>query len=167
MAKRKIVLCYRKIIDVNSNKPWEKLVFNDSYMEFRMQVQNFAEVQTYPSYGELLSHVPEVKKLNHIVSGAVMNYIQQLNEVMPDILNNLGRRFLKFKTFQFEIINSHLHLKDKHQVSISFFSEPVLWYDTIDNYLLIGNEIPAESVVLTHLFQLQPYLSIYSVQMID
>jgi hypothetical protein len=162
MKKSTIKLCYRKIIDSSSTKPWDKFVLEDSYAEFRLQVQNFTQVKQYPSLAELVHEVPEAKKINQMVGPAITGYIQQLNEVVPDILNNLGRRFIKFKTYQFEIINSHFDHKEKHQVAISFFSEPMIWYGTIDNYLLLSSAGQETEEVLTHLLQLQPYLSIYS-----
>ncbi|OOQ58002.1 hypothetical protein [Mucilaginibacter pedocola] len=162
MNKPTIKLCYRKIIDINSAKPWDKLVFDDSYAEFRMQVQNFAEVKQYPAFGELVHYVPAARKLNQMVGPAITGYIQQLNEVVPDVLNNLGRRFLKFKHYQFEIINSHLNDRSKHQVAISFFSEPMVWHSTIDSYLLLAAAGQETEEVFTHLVQLQPYLSIHT-----
>jgi hypothetical protein len=114
-------------------------VLEDSYAEFRLQVQNFAQVKQYPVFAELVHHVPEAKKINQMVGPAITGYIQQLDEVMPDILNNLGRRFIRFKNYRFEIINSHFDQLEKHQVAISFFSEPMIWHGTIDNYLLLSS----------------------------
>ncbi len=138
-------------------------MLEDSYAEFRLQVQNFAQVKQYPSFAELVHQVPEAKKINQMVGPALTGYIQQLNEVVPDILNNLGRKFIKFKTYQFEIINSHFDQQEKHQVAISFFSEPMIWCGTIDNYLLLAPVGQETREVLTHMMQLQPYLSIYSI----
>jgi hypothetical protein len=163
MKKSTIKLCYRKIIDSSAVKPWDKFVLEDSYAEFKLQVQNFAQVKQYPSFAELVYQVPEAKKINQMVGPALTGYIQQLNEVVPDILNNLGRRFIKFKTYRFEIINSHFDQPEKHQVAISFFSEPMIWYGTIDNYLLLAPVGQETGEVLTHMMQLQPYLSIYSI----
>lgn len=39
MANRTITLYYRKIIDATATKPRDKLVFEDSYTEFKMQAQ--------------------------------------------------------------------------------------------------------------------------------
>jgi hypothetical protein len=164
MKKRVIRLCYRKIIDVAATKAWDKLVFDDSYTEYRMQAQNFAQARQYPLFTELLQHLPEARRIDQMVSPAITGYMQQLNGVMPDILNNLGRRFVKFKNYQFEVINSHLDDKGVHRVSLSFFSEPMLWYDTVDNYLLLANNEQPDAETLTYLLQLQPYLSIYSIQ---
>jgi hypothetical protein len=165
MEKEIIKFCYRKMIDSQSTKPWEKLVFEDSYAEFRLQMQNFNEHAQYLSYGELVHYVPDAAQLSWWVAPAITGYIQQLNQVMPDILNNLGRRFLLFEHFQFEIINSHFSQKERHQVAVNFYSVPLVWHQTIGNYMLLSfanDETSGE--VNTQLLQLQPYLSICSLQ---
>lgn len=125
MPARTITLCYRKIIDATATRPWDKLVWEDSYAEFRMQAQTFNPGNAYRSFGEILHYVPNAERLHFLVSGAVTGYLHQLNERMPDILNNLGRHFLRFNRFQFELINSDLTDKSKHQVAINFVSEPL------------------------------------------
>jgi len=165
MQKRIITLCYRKIIRPGATLPWDKMVHDDSYIEFKMQAQNYSAGNSYTSYAELTRHFPNAQKLPAMVMPAVTGYVQQLNSVIPDILNTLGRRFLKFATFQFEIINSDINDQDKHTIAINFFSEPLLWYDTVDNYLLVSvydHNIQPGDEVLTNLFQLQPYLNIHS-----
>ncbi|MDQ3290069.1 MAG: hypothetical protein M3Q05_02145 [Bacteroidota bacterium] len=164
MANRIISLCYRKIIDSGSVKPWDKLVFEDSYTEFKMQAQLFNQEKKYRTFAELLQHAPGAEKLHFLVSAAVMGYLQQLNEIVPDIINNLGKHFLHFNQFQFEIINSDLLDKSKHQVAVNFYSEPLIWHDTIGNYLLVSSQKEESGQALTHLFQMQPYLSIYSLK---
>jgi hypothetical protein len=167
MSDRIITLCYRKIIDATATRPWDKLVWDDSYREFRMQAQTFNPDNRYQSFGELLHYVPNANRLHFLVSGAVTGYIQQLNERVPDILNNLGRHFLLFKRFQFELINSDLHNQSKHQVAINFFSEPLTWHDTVGPFLLVSEASAAPgsaNETLTHLVQLQPFLSIHAIQ---
>lgn len=166
MPERTITLCYRKIIDATATRPWDRLVWDDSYLEFRMQAQNFNPGQRYQSFGELLHYVPSANRLHFLVSGAVTGYIQQLDARMPDILNNLGRHFLRFKHFQFELINSDIHDKSKHQVALNFFSEPLTWHDTVGQLLLVseaGAACGPASETLTHLVQLQPFLSIHAI----
>jgi hypothetical protein len=161
---RTIRLCYRKVIDAASEKPWEKMVFQDSYKEFKMQAQLFNQQKQYRSFGELLQRVPDAEQLHFLVSAAVTGYLQQLNENVPDIRNNLGKQFLKFTQYQFEIINSDLQDMSRHRVAINFYSEPLCWHDTISNYLLVSDKKEQQGECLTHLFQLQPYLSIYTLQ---
>ena len=114
----------------------------------------------------MLMNIPTADKLHFLVSAAITGYIQQLHEVMPDIVNNLGKFFLNFAAYRFEIINSDIKNKADHRVAINFFSEPMLWHGTIENYLLIS---PVEGEknkdgTLTHLVQLQPFFSIYSLK---
>jgi len=162
MENRVITLCYRKVIDANATKAWDKLVFEDSYREFKMQAQLYNQDNKYRSFAELLQHVPGAEQLHFLVSAAVTGYLQTLNEVVPDIINNLGKHFLRFNKYQFEIINSDLQNKSRHQVAFNFYSEPLVWHETIGNYLLVSENKAASSEMLTDLFQLQPYLSIYS-----
>lgn len=166
MAKRIIQLCYRKIIDSTATRPWEQLVFNDSYTEFLMQAQFYNQEKKYNTFGELISNVAGADKLHFLVSSAVIGYLRQLNDVVPDIQNSLGKTFLSFKNFRFEIINSDTRNKAAHQVAINFYTEPLIWHDTVDNRLLVS--VPTaeggKDEFLTEMFQLQPMLSIYSLK---
>jgi len=164
MPDRIITLCYRKVIDSQATKPWDKLVLDDTYAEFRMQAQYYNQEKKYRTYGELLQHVPGADKLPFLVSAAVRGYVQQLNGLVPDIVDNLGRYFLKFSKFQFELINSDLLDKARHQVAVNFYSEPLTWHETLGGYLLVSHSQPAADEVLTHLVAVQPYLGIYSLQ---
>ncbi|MBC6992521.1 hypothetical protein [Hymenobacter sp. BT491] len=161
MAEYTITICYRKIINAASAGAWDKLVFEDTYAEFRLQAQNFNPERKYRSFGELLHHAPGAEQLHFLVSAAVRGYLQQLNGLVPEVLNNLGRHFLKFSKFQFEILNSDLLDKAKHQVAINFYSEPLVWHETVGTYLLVS-EKQAGGEVLTNMLQLQPYVTIHS-----
>lgn len=167
MKKGIIRLLYRKIIDASSSKIWEKLVFDQSYTEFLMQSQLYNQEKKYSTFGELITHVPGAEKLHFLVSASVTGYVQQLNGKVPDILNNTGKHFLPFRNFRFEIINSDIRNKEQHQVAINFVSEPLTWYDTIGDRLLVainGKEDGPGDEVVTELFSLQPFLSIHSLK---
>jgi hypothetical protein len=165
MPARHITLCYRKIIDASATRPWDKLVLDDSYREFRLQAQYFNQEKKYRTFGELLHYVPGADRLHGLASGAIVGYLQQLGGVVPDVLDNLGRRFLTFDKFQFELINSDLLDPGKHQVAVSFFTEPLVWHDTVGTYLIASPLGPATgAAVPVHTFQLQPYLAIHSFQ---
>jgi hypothetical protein len=165
MNSRTIRLCYRKIIDTGAVRPWEKLVFEDSYQEFKMQFQYFNQQKKYHSFAEMAQEVQAAAKLQFLVSASVTGYIQQLHERIPDILNILGKHFLTFKNFRFEIVNSDVNDISKHRIAINFYSEPLEWYDTIDNYLLVADKSQAGGEeVHTHLFQLKPFLTIHTLK---
>lgn len=169
MAKGIIRLCYKKIIDVNAQKQWERYVFEDTYREFFMQVQFYNQEEKYHTFQELIANVPAVEKLHYLVSTAAINYIRQLNDLIPDIANVHQQLCLPFKNFRFEIIHSHVKNKEEHKVAIYFYSEPLIWIDTIDNQLLIASDNQKETLrvgseISTDLISLQPLLSISSFQ---
>ena len=165
MNNRVIKLCYRKIIDSTASKQWDKLVFEDSYKEFLMQAQLYNQGKKYSTFSEIVNNVPGSEKLHFLVSSSVIGYLKQLNGTVPDIMNSLGKHFLSFKNYKFEIINSDIKDKLKHQVAINFFSEPLDWLDTIGNQLLVSDGKKNESgEYMTELFSLQSFLSIYSLR---
>ena len=165
MNKRIIRLCYRKIIDANSPNAWERFVFDDSYKEFLMQSQLYNPDKKYSSFAEIINNNPGANRLHFLVGASIIGYLKQLNETIPDILNALGKHFLKFKDFRFEIINSNSKDKSKHQVAINFYSEQLVWHDTISGQLVVSLDKKKETGEhQTDLFTLQPFLSIYSLK---
>ncbi|GAB4036442.1 hypothetical protein [Spirosoma gilvum] len=169
MAKGIIRLCYRKIIDASSQKPWDKFVFDDTYQEFFMQAQYVNQEGKYSTFQELLDNVPNADRLHHLTSAAAVGYIRQLNQLIPDVANQAGKLCLPFSQFRFEIIQSHVQNKDAHRVAIYFYSEPLTWIDTVDNLLLIAYGDQQEALqdgkeIETDMIRLQPYLSISSFQ---
>ena len=170
MEKATIRLLYRKIINILSQDPWEKLVFEDTYKEFLMQAQTFNPDQKYYTFGELIRNVPGAEKLHFLVSASVAGYLGQLNGKMPNITNVIDKRFVPFKNYRFEIINSDTRDISKHQVAINFISEPLNWYDTIGNMLLVAvnsEKTDERGETLTEMFAMQPFLSIYSLKNIS
>ncbi len=169
MKKRIIKLCYRKVIDASSQKVWDKYVFDSTYQEFLMQAQFYNKEKKFNSFAEIVNNVPDAEKLHFLVSSAIVGYLQQLKGIIPDVLNNIGKHFLPFKNYRFEIINSDIKNKANHHVAINFFSEPLVWHDTIGEYMLLSpyNEEKLAGEVLTDLVKLQPFLSIYSLQNLD
>ena len=166
MSKGIIRLCYRKVIDASSQKTWDKYVFEDSYKEFLMQAQFYNQEKKYYRFSELVANVKSAERLHFLVSASVTGYIQQLKGITPDILNNLGKHFLHFDNYRFEIINSDIKNKTAHQVAINFISEQLIWLGKIDNYLLVSpvNRNKEDGAILTDIVQLQPFLSIYSLK---
>lgn len=159
-----ITLCYRKIIDAKSTQTWEKLVWEDSFAELKMQAQYYNQEGKYTSFAELIHHEPAAERLHFLVSAAVVGYVGQLNKRIPDIVNILGKHFLTFKNFNFEIINSNFENINRHQIAINFFSPDLCWYDTIGNYLLIADAEQTGEVLQTQLLQIRPFLNINTLQ---
>lgn len=155
---------YRKVIDATKENVWEKYVFDATYQEYQIQAQNYNPDKKYFTFAELKHNVHNADKLHFLVSASVNNYLKQLNGVVPDILNNLGKLFLPFKNYRFEIIDSDIRDKSKHRIAIEFVSEPITWIETIDN-LLLAEVVRAGSIgddgIFTEMFAMQPYLSIH------
>lgn len=161
---RSIRLCYRKIIDADSRKPWDRAVFDDTHLEFYMQAQRLDPDGKYPTFQELTENVPKADQLHYLASTAAVAYIRQLKDIVPDIANAYGKLCLPFKNFKFEIIQSHITDKSQHRIAIWFYSEPLTWIDTIGNQLLIAycgeNPVLNNQEMETDMITLVPFLSI-------
>jgi len=167
MSKGIIRLVYRKIIDATAQNVWEKYVFDATYAEFLMQSQLYNTEKKYTAFSELKNNVPNADKLHFLVSASVVPYLKQLNGKMPDILNNLGKLFVPFSNYKFEIIESDIRDKAKHRIAVEMYSDALTWIDTIDNHLLVSvhsDREDSDAEVLTEMFVMQPYLSIYSIK---
>lgn len=129
-----------------------------------MQAQLYNQDNSQKSFAEILLNNPQAERLHFLVSASVTGYIQQLNGKIPGVLDTLGRHFLQFSQYRFEIINSDIDNKAAHQVAINFFSEPMCWHDSINDFLLVSDMTATvkEEGILTNLVQLQPFLSVYS-----
>jgi len=165
MYRKVITLCYRKIIDARSPGRWEKLVFEDSYAEFLIQSQLYNPEKKYTRFSDMLQYAPGAEKLHFLVSASVINYVKPLNNRMPDITNNLGKSFLHFQHYFFEIINSDIRDRLVHSIAINFCSSPLIWHDTVGDYLLLSEKKDNTlEEVQTDILQLRPFLSIHSLQ---
>lgn len=166
MSEKIIRLCYRKIIDTSSQELWDKYVYDSSYKEFLLQSQFYNQEKKYTRFSDLLLYVKGAEKLHFLVSAAVTGYLQQLGNKIPDIRNNQAKLFLTFTDYQFEIIQSDIKNKSHHRVSISFYSESLIWHASPGNFLLVSpaNIIAGSDGHLCTLLQLQPYLDIYSIK---
>ena len=164
MSKGIIQFCYRKIIDANSTKLWDKYVFDDTHQEFFMQAQYYNQAGILKTYREIIEQNPQAEKLQFLVSTAAVGYIQQLNGIVPEIVNAFGKLCLPFENFKFEIIQSHITDKQQHKIAIYFYSKPLLWIDTLDNQLLISSATEDLGELETDLIPLQPMLNIISLK---
>ena len=166
MDTKKITFSYRKVIDKSSTHAFDRLIFEDSYKEFKLQAQNFNKEKECNTFDELIRYVPAAKNLHSLVLAAVLGYMNDLNETIPDVSNALGNHFMTFKNYSFEVISSSLHDISTHKVAITFFSKPYIWHETIDNYLLVSDNRTNRGEVYTHLLELKPFLSIHSLKFV-
>lgn len=159
--KRKVRILYRKLIDSHAIRPWEKYVFDDSYREYQLQVQNIKNFAQYSGFAQMPDE--HKNRLNFLVSSSVVGYVQQLNNHIPDVLNGSGQLFLSFTQYRFEIVHSNPTNKNLHKIAINFYSDWLEWVDTIsDRMLLSFSSIGDEKLIET--LQMQPHVSIYSLK---
>ncbi|MBI1781678.1 MAG: hypothetical protein HYR66_09960 [Sphingobacteriales bacterium] len=164
MKKRIIRLCYRKIVDSSCTNEKERIVFETTYGEFLLQSQFYNREKKFSSFEEIIKNNPAAEKLHFLVSAGAMMYLQQLNKIIPGVEDNLKNTFLPFSEYKFELLGSDTSNKTTHKVAINFYSDPLLWIDTIDEYLLVSTmkATPSKDGILTNLFTIQPNLSFYS-----
>lgn len=154
---------YRKILDNNSKNSWDRMVWEDSFMELKMQFQLFDQENKYFSFGALLRENPTAERLHFLVGGSVMGYVEQLGGIMPDIIDNVGLHFMPIQECRFEIINSDRRNIEKHQVAFNLFSPSMFWHDTIGGDKLLVSNLGQNELTNSydsHLFGLRPYLTI-------
>lgn len=165
MTTNLITLCYRKVISGKSATHWEKMVWADSYQEFKMQFQLYNQQKRYHRLQQLLDEVKGAEQLHFLVSAAIVGYVQQLKERVPDITDTLGIPFLQFDHFRFELIESDIHDQQQHKIAIWFFCKPMLWIDSIGNHMLLkDNNSEQAAVSPIRLLEMQPGLGVHSLQ---
>jgi len=162
---RIIRLCYRKMIDADSRKAWDRAVFDDTHLEFYMQSQRLDPEGSFHTFQELTENFSNADQLNYLTSTAAIGYIRQLKDVVPDVANAYGKLCLPFKNFKFEIIHSHIQDKSQHKIALWFYSEPLTWIETVGNQLLIAygsqlENVPAGKEIETEMITMVPYLSV-------
>lgn len=162
MKKGMVRFCYRKILDRTAAPGWDQDLWNDTYAELRMQAQVYNQDKKYRYLSELKKERPVAKSLDHLVSMAAIPYLKKLETVLPDIVNTSNEPFLKFQQFRFEVIESDLATIASHSIAISFYSERMIWIDTIGDILLLAEPAQDSAVLLTQQVQLKPFFSIYS-----
>jgi hypothetical protein len=168
MKRRIITLCYRKIIDANCSDEWCRNVFAATYQEFKMQAQFYNLQKKYTTYKQLIDEVSGANKLNFLVSAAIIDYLKELNEQVPDVSNCLGRSFLRFKNFQFEIIQSDMAGSASHVVAIYFMSQPLIWHYTVGDQMITSEKYNDDNCeMIINQFRLSENLGIYTLQTLE
>jgi hypothetical protein len=168
MMIKSIRFCYRKIINADAPTAWERLIFEDSYTEFKMQAQRFNQENKYSSFADILYNNAAAEQLHFLTCAAATGYIKQLNHKIPDVQNTLGKTFLPFSNFRFEIINSDVKDILKHRVPVNFYSDVVTWVETIGGTMVLSlNNTVEAGELLTESFVLPPFVSIYAIKQTD
>lgn len=164
MQQKTIRISYTKRINSSNTALWDQYVLNSSWQELLMQVQFYNQQQQYTTFRQLVQQVPSAEKLHFLVTTSVVGYLRQLNGIVPDVLNKRGVPFLPFTDFKFEIIDADFSDQNKYELQITFFSDPLIWHETIGDSLLlsVAAEPQTKDGALTQLLPMQPAVDIYS-----
>lgn len=144
MSLPSIKLNYLHIIDRNSNSPFEKQVFEDSYCELLMQAQRYNKDNQFKSFREIITHDPKAHSLHYKVGFAIGLYVKELNQLIPGLTDNLGTLCIPFTEYQFSIVDADLTDKKKHVVAITYMSPAMSFIGTVGNQLILSLEEPAQ-----------------------
>jgi len=136
MKNALIKIAYKQIIDSNSQSEFERNVFNDSYLEFCMQVQSFAECNEFTSWKDIRTNPKANINVQYKTGFSIGLYVKKLNYLIPGLSNSLGEQIIPFESHQFEIIESDTLKKEQHRVAITYMSDTFTflgmmfpWYD--------------------------------------
>ena len=167
MIKGIIKFGFIKLIDENATSLWDKYVFDDTWMEYKMQAANYNQQNNGTLFTHIVKENPAAEKMHYAVSMAAMDYIRQLQGIIPGLVNVHGKIVVPFKNFKFNIIQSDMSNSKLHKVEIVFISEPMTLIDAFnDRYLIaIGDkqqELNEGKEVETQMIPQTAALSIYS-----
>lgn len=135
-----IRLCYRQLIDHRASSAFEQDVFNDSYAEWQLQAQRYNQDKQFSRLEEIIAHDPKASSLHYKVGFAVGLYIQQLNRQIPGLRDTTGKIPIPFSQHLFELVDSDLRDRRRHVVAISYTSEPLLFFGSVGNNLILSND---------------------------
>lgn len=160
-----IRLAFRLVIDQHSTHPWDRLVFEDTYQEYRIQHLVFNN-KNQPSqhYWELIRSNPHAQQIPFLLSTAVENYVHQLNGEITSITDVLGIHFFKFENFRVDLVSSHISDASKHKIGITFYSPPLLLIDIIDGKYLLSEQLNPEETLPTYMLPFHHQVSIATYQ---
>lgn len=161
---KKITIQFRKIFSADSTKTWENGLWNDSFLEYKMKAQFYDEKVEFPDFKQLLQAKPDAEKLHYLTSLGCMGAMQQLNNLMPDVVDTLNKRCLPFVNYRFQILNTNFNQKEKHRVQIDFFSEPLYLIEAFGDTLWLGLvQAEQDENMVTFMVKMQPNLMIINI----
>jgi hypothetical protein len=160
MNKALIKLAYKQVIDSSSTGDFERNVFNATYQEFLLKSQAYNLERKFKTFSELKANDGRANSLHYKLSFAIGNFINRLNNKIPVLTDNAGNS-LAFDVPKFELMESDITDKSKHQVAINYCTGTLTLLDIIGEYMIlaigdVANDDNAESFTL----KMQPGLSV-------
>lgn len=159
--KRKIKLAFRIVIGRNSEMAWDQYVFEDTYLEYKIQHQVFDDPENpVKNYWELLAKNPHAEKIPFLLSSAVANYVSQLKGEIKSLPDVLGNTFFPVEHFKVDLISSHVEDSSKHKVGLTFYTPELLLIEMIDNKYLLSKDVDGKNGSETFMFAFHPNVAV-------
>ncbi|WP_183575569.1 hypothetical protein HDF18_16810 [Mucilaginibacter sp. X5P1] len=160
MNKALIKLAYKQVIGSSSTGDFEKNVFNASYQEFLFKSQAYNMEGKFKTFSELKANDGRANSLHYKLSFAVGNFINRLNNRIPVLADNADNS-LVFEVPKFELIESDITDKTKHQVAINYCTGILTLLDVIGEYMILAIGDVADSETFeSFTLKMQPGLSV-------
>lgn len=161
MPLPKIRLAVRTVIDSNSQNPWDRYIFEDTYREYLMQQQLYNDKDnTKNTFRELLSENPKAEQLHFLTGMAAENYVGQLKGSFYRVTDVLGSTFFPFSGYRLDIINTDITDMSRHKVGITLFSPLLTYLGMVNNCYLVSLNTDDATGHETIMFAVQPQLAI-------
>ena len=168
MGKALVKIAYRQVIDSNSTGWFAKRVFDVSFDEFLLEIQPF-KPDKLCMYSEVLKVNARANSLHNKITFAIEDLVRSLNNVIPELNDNLNFEGISFETYHVTLLESDIRDRDAHKVVIIYISNELTLVDTIGDYLILTDDhVPgAKTAHETFTLQLKSGISICSYQRIN
>ncbi|HYV94387.1 MAG TPA: hypothetical protein VE978_21625 [Chitinophagales bacterium] len=169
MKKALITISFTQLIDASMQGWFEKGVINSSYEEFLLKSQVYNQEKKFKTFQEMKANDGKANSLHYKCGFPVIPYVDLLKNEIPGLKDNTLQP-IKFKTWQFQIIDSDINTKLAHKVSITYYTDVFSLLDNFGEYLLLAygdkftdaSETPGKPLEDTFMLRLVPQLSFSS-----
>ncbi len=156
----------RRTIDKDSQSSWDKTLFEATWFEYKLQIQNFENFARYQSFTDFLEKEPNADTIHSRVSPAVYPAIQSLGGKLPMVFDANGDS-LALNQFYFEIRDSDFLDQSKHRIFVDLISKQFYLISISPLGFLVCDASDAEDFangeeVRTLLIPTQHSLNVYS-----
>ncbi|MDO5614579.1 MAG: hypothetical protein Q4G16_00180 [Cruoricaptor ignavus] len=166
--KAKIKLAFRIVIDSQSEILWDKYVFEDTFLEYKIQHQVFDDKNNpVKNYWELLAKNPNAERIPFLLASAVSGYVMQLNGVIKSLPDVLGTTFFPIDDYRLDLVSSNIEDASKHKIGITFYTPLLTLIDIIDGKFLLSKTTEDSSNFDTFMFPFHPQVSISYFEKLD
>ncbi|RZJ67957.1 MAG: hypothetical protein EOO50_03790 [Flavobacterium sp.] len=159
---------YKRVIDSDSTSAWDKAVFEASWFEYRLQVQNYPDFSAFANFADFLKNAPDAEKIHSRISPSVYPLLSQLGGKIPVIVDANDEK-LDLNQFALKILDSDFEEKSKHRVALEFISKPMILTSEIAQNFIVSNienrdAFQKGAEIQTLLIPMQHGLNVYSIQ---